>query len=480
MTEIMDAIRQRMLEKFAKRVAEKKIGEFAPGIPSRKPKAAIPRVARFGKPVTWWFVDHKHEARRAGLHSDLRLSDGYKAYSWAIRKGIPKQPGEKVLAIRQPDHKPSYMSFEGQLSSGYGQTKGRGVWVAEQGPARILLAGPQKIRFTLIKSQNPRQYTMIHQGGDKWLLINTTPTPKTRPGVPQSKPKYREAKPELFDRLLTNGAKNAIMAKIDGAHVSMNFDKESPEIYSYRPSERQTGLLDHTYVAGLEKVKVPKSIRGVRLRGEAYAVDEEGKTIPNRELAGILNASPMKGRNKLEAKKMKLRLGIFDVISGPGGKSLGGAPWGEKHKVLRKVERAMGRHGFKIPDTAFTPREQRKLFNKILSGKHPETSEGVVQWSMNQADRPTKVKFRPHFQVYVHTVHEGQGSTNKGTMGRYSYSLTPHGAPVGFVGTGFNREQADWMWKNRKKLKGRKVVIKSLEQFPSGAFRAPSHSHFHL
>lgn len=476
----MNALHQCMLEKFALRVAKKGIGKFAPGIPSRKPKAAIPRVTRFGKPVTWWFVDHKHEATRAGLHSDLRLSDGYKAYSWAVRKGIPKTPGEKVLAIRQPDHKPSYMSFEGQISSGYGKTKGRGVWVAEQGPVRIIQASPQKIRFTVIRSQNPRQYTMVHQGGDRWLLINTTPTPETRPGVPQSKPKYREATPETFLQSLSDGARKAVMAKIDGAHVSMNFDRESPEVYSYRPSERKTGLLDHTYVAGLERVRTPKGLRGIRVRGEAYAVDKAGRTVPNRELAGILNSSPMKGRNTLDAKNLKLRLGVFDVISGPGGADMTATPWREKHKVLKRVAKSMKGHGFRIPDTAFTPAQQRKLFERISSGEHPETSEGVVEWQLDQAAPPTKRKIRPHRQVFVHTVHEGRGVTNKGTMGRYSYSLTPNGPPVGFVGTGFNREQSDWMWKNRRKLKGRKVVIKSLEQFPSGAFRAPSHSHFHL
>ena len=479
MTEMMDTLRKRLLEKLAQRVASKKPGEFAPGIPQSQRKAAIPSVTRFGAPTTWWYTDHRHEAVRAGEHTDLRISDGHKAYSWAIRKGIPKIPGEKVLAIRQPDHDPGYMSFEGQITSGYGKTKGRGVWVAEQGPVRIVQAGSDKIRFTIIQAQNPRQYTMIHQGGDRWLLINTTPTPETRPGVPQSKPKYREDKPEAFGRYLSNGARTAVMAKIDGAHASFSFDRESPEVYSYRPSERQTGLLDHTYLAGLEKVKTPSSLRGARVRGEVYAVDDKGRAVPNRELAGILNSSPMKGRNKLEEKNLKLRLGVFDVVSGPGGKDMTASPWGDKYKVLKKVEKAMGSHGFHVPDTAFTAGQQQKLFNRILSGEHPESSEGVVVWPTHQADRPTKIKFRSHYQVYLHTVYEGNG-TMKGTTGRYSYSLTPNGLPVGFVGTGFNKEQRDWMWNNRNNLKGKKVVIKSLEQFPSGAFRAPSHSHIHM
>jgi hypothetical protein len=468
-----------MLEKFAKRVAEKKIGEFAPGISSRKPKAAIPRVARFGKPVTWWYTDHKHDAVRAGLHTDLRLSDGYKAYSWAVRKGMPKMPGEKVLAIRQPDHKPSYTSFEGHLSSGYGKTKGRGVWVAEQGPARIIVAGPQKIRFTLIKSQNPRHYTMIHQGGDKWLLINTTPTTKTRPGVPQSKPKYKEESPETF-KPSTAGLRKALMAKIDGAHVSVNFDRESPEVYSHRPSERKSGLIDHTYLAGLERVRTPKALRGARVRGEIFAVDKSGRTIPNRELAGILNSSPMRGRNTLDSKNLSLRLGVFDAITAPGGGDVTATPWGEKHKILKRVSKAMGRHGFLVPDTAIKTTAQKKLFDKIREGRHPQSSEGTVEWDLDQPGPPTKRKFRGHHQVYIHAIHRGEGKTNANTMGRYSYSLTPNGPPVGFVGTGFSRVRADWMWKNRSKLKGRKVIIKSLEQFPSGAFRAPSHSHLHL
>jgi len=36
------------------------------------------------------------------------------------------------------------------------------------------------------------------------------------------------------------------------------------------------------------------------------------------------------------------------------------------------------------------------------------------------------------------------------------------------------------MWDNRKEMVGRKVVVKSAEQLPSGAFRAPSFESFHL
>jgi len=454
--------------------------EHAPGIPKSKRMRAIPKVSRHSKePVNWWFVDHKHEARRAGLHSDLRLSDGNVAFSWAIKKGLPMKPGEKRTAIRQPDHAVSYISFQGHLPSGYGATKGRGVWINDQGPARVLKSDNNKIRFTLLHKKNPVNFTMVRQLPKKWLLMNTTPTPKTRPGVPQSKPKYKEASPEEIAKHLSNGATQAVMEKIDGAHISVNLDRETPEVYSHRPSERDTGLIDHTYVAGLERTPVPKSIRGSRVRGEVYAVDSRGRSVPNRELAGILNSSPQKGLDRLSAKNLKLKLGLFDVVSGPGGKDMEKAPYKEKLKVLNRIAKRFKGDQVHVPVLATTPRAQKALFEKIKKGKHPTTDEGVVVWQMGQAAPPTKIKFRPNQDVYLHTVYEGTGRF-KGKAVRYTYSLSPNGKPVGFVGTGFNNETREWLWKNRRSLKGKKTVIKSKEQFPSGAYRAPSHSHFHL
>lgn len=846
----MEALASFLVEKLAQRK-----DEYAPGIPRTKRMGAIPRVPRHSKkPVNWWFVDHKHEAKRSGLHSDLRLSDGNKAYSWAVKKGLPMTPGEKRTAVRQPDHSVSYISFQGHLPPGYGETKGRGVWIQDQGPARILGSSPDKINFTLLHKRNPVKFTLIRQGHTKWLLANTTPTTQTRPKVPQSKPKYREDAPEAVEKYFSNGKPMAMAAKIDGAHClpyrasietlehgslpiglivnqklavsvksydgesvvfrpvvtwfkrqtdeelvrvfftgghkssfkitrnhhimtpdgeveagtlgfgdrilvsspapgpvqtqallgmllgdsstgygntgsklsristthgmpqeaycrakyrmledlcrtaprvyvvdgyvkngrrirfmtrslrgfeplarlvlvggikrvtkewldrldevslalwfmddgstsvanngtrkncqlcvmlhtegysedevalivsyfesrwdirarkerdgrghyrvamgnksslnflalvspfvhpsfeykmgftfkdysaetralfgsrwrewaearsiervlpaevvwtepwtwpasngtagyvynieveethnyfvgkalvancSVNLDKKSPEVYSHRPSERDTGLIDHTIVSGLERVKVPKSVRGARVRSEIFAVDEKGKAVPNRHISGILNASPQKGQDMLAARKYRIQHALLDVVDGPGGKPMSDASYAEKLKVLRKVKKAMGGHGFVLPDMAFTPAEQKKLVAKIKAGKHPQTSEGMVAWRMDQGDRPTKLVLRPHQQVYVHTVYEGTGQF-KGKAVRYSYSIRPGGPPVGFVGTGFNDDLRTWMWKNKSKLKGRKAVVKSKEVFPSGALRAPSHDSFHM
>lgn len=48
-----------------------------------------------------------HDAKRAGLHYDIRLVLGDKAYSWATRKDMPKL-GETINIYEQPVHDSSY------------------------------------------------------------------------------------------------------------------------------------------------------------------------------------------------------------------------------------------------------------------------------------------------------------------------------------------------------------------------------------
>ena len=66
------------------------------------------------------FVIHEHKARRAGLHYDLRIQVGNHLKDWAFRKTIPEQVGIKRLGIKQDDHHPVWLDFEGTIEDGYG------------------------------------------------------------------------------------------------------------------------------------------------------------------------------------------------------------------------------------------------------------------------------------------------------------------------------------------------------------------------
>ena len=71
------------------------------------------------------FVVVKHEAKKAGLHYDFRFKmERSKMWaSFAVRKGVPSKPGEKVLAVRTEDHTEKDALLTGVLKSGYGAGK---------------------------------------------------------------------------------------------------------------------------------------------------------------------------------------------------------------------------------------------------------------------------------------------------------------------------------------------------------------------
>ena len=68
------------------------------------------------------FIVVEHDAKKARLHFDLRFQMP-KSKNWAsfaVRKGIPLNPGQKVLAVRTHDHTESEALFIGTIKTGYG------------------------------------------------------------------------------------------------------------------------------------------------------------------------------------------------------------------------------------------------------------------------------------------------------------------------------------------------------------------------
>lgn len=73
--------------------------------------------------VTKKFIVVEHDAKKARLHWDLRFEMPNKNNIWmsfAVRKGIPLKPGQKVLAVRTHDHTRKEALFLGTITSGYG------------------------------------------------------------------------------------------------------------------------------------------------------------------------------------------------------------------------------------------------------------------------------------------------------------------------------------------------------------------------
>ena len=114
------------------------------------------------------FVIRLHHAERAGLHFDLHL-DGE---TWAIRKGVPKTSGTKVLAIATQYHTPSEARFTGTIPKGQ---YGAGVSeVIDEGEMTLIDRTPNKIFFNLQGDIYRGNYILVKvpgYGKNTWLLM---------------------------------------------------------------------------------------------------------------------------------------------------------------------------------------------------------------------------------------------------------------------------------------------------------------------
>lgn len=442
--------------------------EFAPGIPISRKKSKIRQTSG----EVWPLVVQDHEADIAGSHSDLRIGDPSKniLYSWASRKGLPK-PGEKFLAVRQPDHSWDYQYFKGKIPKGkYGAGKVK-TKLAE--PAEIVKSSPNSINFNIYKGRDIDYYKMIKtpMDVDSWLVINYTPTKDTRPGVPQEKPPYKEISPDQID---IENDHELMEEKIDGAAVNVVMRKGRPiEVFSYRPTERSTGIINHSpRILNIFGKEHP--YKDTIVRGEAYAIDPKtGKSIPAHKIGGLLNSGVWKSRIN-QKKEGDLRISLHDPIVYEG-KRVESLPYKDKAEMLKEIHSLVP--SLDLPKMAISPTEKKKMLEEIVKGKNPRTKEGVILWSLDSSQNPVKVKLKRDWDVYVKDIFP---SEREGQAGGFYYSHSEGGEIVGKCGVGFDHNLKKDMYSNPDRYIGRIAVVEAQEEYPSGALRMPVFRRWHL
>ena len=114
------------------------------------------------------FVVHKHQAKRAGLHYDLRLEHGASLESYVLPKGFPTHKGEKRLAIKVEDHPLEVAGFEGVIEEGYGAGDME-IW--DQGEFSVEAWRPDYKELDFLGDKLVGTYGLRHWEGPRWLMF---------------------------------------------------------------------------------------------------------------------------------------------------------------------------------------------------------------------------------------------------------------------------------------------------------------------
>ena len=414
-----------------------------------------------------WVVQ-RHLAQRAGEHHDVRFGTPETGmYSWAARKGLPA-PGQRHLAVQQPIHDHRYKDFQGTIPQGYGAGT-----VSRTHSGRILLTKiePNAVHFTTADPRFPQRYALIKpKQGKNWLMLNTTKTE----AVPYEKVHYATIPSEKAETIIEGlQPGSSVQAKVDGAASLTKLYKDHVEVISYRTAKGTGHPIVHTerIFGGRPTSKIPPELIGSVLRGELYGVNSEGRAIPSQQLGGLLNSGVAKSIEQQKAQQIKLRNMVFDVHQ-LGSQSTAGMPYTQRLAKLNEILPHLPDGTFHSPEEAHTPEEAQALFEKIRSGQHPLTNEGVVIHPAQGT--PSKIKFMDEHDVHIRGIFPGEGKYKDVAAGGFNYSHEPEGPIVGKVGTGLSDETRRDLWENQADYIGRTARVQAQQKFPSGALRAPS------
>lgn len=438
--------------------------EEAKGIPSRKYYGSLTKIPQW-EPVIYSL--QKHLAEKAGPHYDLRLGDKKGLYSWVVPKGLPESPEQKRLAIRQPMHSPKYAGFEGEIPEGYGKGK---VSLEDKGSAVITRADKDRVDFTVAHKGIPKRFSMIRTQGNDWLV-------RMKDGKPaellQKFPKEKMKRVDKADIQKYIKGPYRASAKVDGAAALMDLSVRNNRIYGFRERKGGEGRIEYTEkLPSTAKQNIPDKYKDLVLRGEIYAVKDNGEVAPVQELSGILNSSVEKAVKKQKEKGTRLKFIAFGIKN----KEL--TPE-EEERILKEIEKATGGEIEAMPQLKGME-EKKRLVEDIWRGAHPKTSEGVVFTDLDKRRKAYKVLREKIRDIIIKDIEQAKGKHSPERAGRLAYAFPEKPEKrIGMVGSGLSHELAKDMLQHPEKYIGRRAKIKSKGTYSSGIPRAPVFAGLH-
>jgi bifunctional non-homologous end joining protein LigD len=133
------------------------------------------------------FVIQQHHAR--ALHWDLRLERDGVLVSWAVPRGLPRDPERNQLAVHTEDHPLEYLDFSGEIPAGeYG---GGRMTVFDHGTYECEKWRDDEVLVTLHGDRVSGRYVLFATKGRDWMIRRMDPAPPGWTAMPDEVPPMR-------------------------------------------------------------------------------------------------------------------------------------------------------------------------------------------------------------------------------------------------------------------------------------------------
>ncbi|MFF4876268.1 DNA polymerase ligase N-terminal domain-containing protein [Micromonospora sp. NPDC000668] len=236
-------------------------------VPERSPTAAGPGDGNAR------FVIQQHHAR--SLHWDLRLEHEGVLASWAVPRGLPRDPGRNHLAVHTEDHPMEYLDFAGEIPAGeYG---GGRMVIHDRGTYHCEKWRDDEVIVTLSGERTAGRYALFATGGRDWMVRRTDPAP---PGWTPMPELVRPMHPTPAAGLPRDGAAWGYELRWDGVRAMAYVSGGRLRLLSETDEEITAG---YPWLRALAEALAPTE---AVLDGVLVRIDGAGRVRPARPASG--------------------------------------------------------------------------------------------------------------------------------------------------------------------------------------------------
>jgi bifunctional non-homologous end joining protein LigD len=381
------------------------------------------------------FVVQEHSAR--SMHWDLRLEHEGTLVSWAVPRGIPRDPQRNNLAVRTEDHPLEYLDFEGDIPEGnYGAGTMR---IYDRGTYALHKFRDAEVMVTFHGERVRGRYVLFRTDEKNWMIHRMDP-----PEDPDREPMPESIQPMLATTGdLPAGDNWAFEVKWDGVRAI-----GYAEGGRLRLASRRTTSITARYPELRELGRAVGAHEAV-LDGEVVAFDEHGKPSFQR----------LQRRMHLTSESLVRRLSqsdpvvyvIFDLLY-LDGHALMDLPYEERRARLLELD---------LNGPAWqTPNHHVGDGEALLAASRAQGLEGIVAKRLDCPYTPgrrasgwVKVKNVRRADVVVGGWIEGEGGRS-GRLGALAVGWYQDGELFygGRVGSGFTEAELTRVGKLLKPL----------------------------